>query len=70
VLQMISEPTLTVSWACTGQLRRIRWHTGQGRGYVRITRGSSERDMVRYVYANTGRIDMVKRVRSWLGVDQ
>jgi hypothetical protein len=26
--------------------------------------------MVRYVYANTGRIDMVKRVRSWLGVDQ
>jgi hypothetical protein len=24
VLQMISEPTLTVSWVCTSQLRRIR----------------------------------------------
>jgi hypothetical protein len=24
VLQMVSEPTLTVSWARTGQLRRIR----------------------------------------------
>jgi hypothetical protein len=24
VLQMVSEPTLTVSWACTNQLRRIQ----------------------------------------------
>jgi hypothetical protein len=46
VLQMVSEPTLTVSRARTGQLRRIRWRTGQGRGYVRMTRGSSGRDMV------------------------
>jgi hypothetical protein len=36
VLQMVSEPTLTVSRAHTGQLRRIRWRTGQGRGYVRV----------------------------------
>jgi hypothetical protein len=32
-----------------GQLRRIRWHTGQGRGYVRIMHGSSRRDLVWYV---------------------
>jgi hypothetical protein len=44
VLQMVSELILAVSWACAGQLRRIRWHTGQGRGYVRMTRGSSEMD--------------------------
>jgi hypothetical protein len=36
VLQMVSEPTLTVSRARTGQLRRIQWRTGQGRGYVRM----------------------------------
>jgi hypothetical protein len=46
VLQMVSEPTLVVSRARTGQLRRIRWRTGQGRGYVRTTRASSERDTV------------------------
>jgi hypothetical protein len=34
VLQMVSELTLVVSQARTGQLRRIRWRTGQGRGYV------------------------------------
>jgi hypothetical protein len=28
VLQMVSKPTLTVSWVHTGELRRIRWHTG------------------------------------------
>jgi hypothetical protein len=39
VLQMISEPTLTVS----------RAHTGQGRGYVCMTHGSSGRDTVWYV---------------------
>jgi hypothetical protein len=49
VLLMVSEPTLVVSWACTGQLRRIQWRTGQGCGYVRKTRGSSGRDMVWYV---------------------
>jgi hypothetical protein len=49
VLQMVSEPTLAVSLARTCQLSRIRWRTGQGRGYVRITRGSSERDTVWYV---------------------
>jgi hypothetical protein len=27
VLQMVSETILTISRACTGQLRRIRWHT-------------------------------------------
>jgi hypothetical protein len=32
VLQMVSESTLTVSRAHTGQLRRILWRTGQGRG--------------------------------------
>jgi hypothetical protein len=46
VLQMVSETTLIVSWARTGQLRKIRWRTGQGRGYVRMTRGSSMRDTV------------------------
>jgi hypothetical protein len=46
VLQMVSEPTLAVSRVRTGQLRRIRWRTGQGRGYVRMTRGSSGRDIV------------------------
>jgi hypothetical protein len=46
VLQMVSEPNLVVSWVCTGQLRRIRWRTGQGHGYVCMTRGSSERDTV------------------------
>jgi hypothetical protein len=49
VLQMVSEPTLAVSRARTGQLRRIRWRTGQGRGYVCMTYGSSGRDMVWYV---------------------
>jgi hypothetical protein len=46
VLEMVSEPTLTVSRVRTGQLRRIWWRTGQGRGYVRMMRGSSERDTV------------------------
>jgi hypothetical protein len=46
VLQMVSESTLTVSRARTGLLRRIRWRMGQGRGYVRMTRGSSRRDTV------------------------
>jgi hypothetical protein len=49
VLQMVSEPTLAVSRVHTGQLRRIRWHTGQGRGYVRMMRGSSGRDTIWYV---------------------
>jgi hypothetical protein len=49
VLQMVSGPTLAVSRVRTGQLRRIRWRTGQGRGYVRMTRGSSGRDIVWYV---------------------
>jgi hypothetical protein len=49
VLQMVSELTLTVSRMRTSQLRRIRWRTGQGRGYVRMTRGSSGRDIVWYV---------------------
>jgi hypothetical protein len=49
VLQMVSEPTLMVSRARTGQLRRIQWRMGQGCGYVRMTRGSSERDTVWYV---------------------
>jgi hypothetical protein len=46
VLQMVSELTLAVLRARTGQLRRIRWCTGQGRGYVRMTRWSSGRDTV------------------------
>jgi hypothetical protein len=49
VLQMVSEPTLAVSWARTGQLRMIRWRTGQGCGYVRMTRESSVRDTLWYV---------------------
>jgi hypothetical protein len=47
VLQMVLEPTLVVSQARTGQLRRIRWRMGQGRGYVHMTRGSSRRDTLR-----------------------
>jgi hypothetical protein len=50
MLQMVSKPTLAVSRARTSQLRRIRWRTGQGRRYVRMTRGSSERDTVWYAY--------------------
>jgi hypothetical protein len=46
VLQMVSEPTLAVSRTRTGQLRRIRWCTSQGRGYVCMTHGSSGRDTV------------------------
>jgi hypothetical protein len=46
VLQMVSEPTLAVSRVRTGQLRRIWWRTGQGRGYVRMMRGSFGRDTV------------------------
>jgi hypothetical protein len=38
VLQMVLEPTLMVSRARTGQLRRIQWCTSQRRGYVRMTR--------------------------------
>jgi hypothetical protein len=49
VLQMVSEPTLVVSRAHTGQLRRIRWRMGQGHGYICMTRGSSGRDTVWYV---------------------
>jgi hypothetical protein len=49
VLQMVSGVTLMILRACTGQLRRIRWHTGQGRGYVHMTCGSSERNTVWYV---------------------
>jgi hypothetical protein len=49
VLQMISEPTLVVSRARTDQLIKIWWRMGQGRGYICMTRGSSERDTVRYV---------------------
>jgi hypothetical protein len=49
VLQMVSEPTVTVSRARIVQLRRIRWRTGQGCGYVCMTRGSSRRDTVWYV---------------------
>jgi hypothetical protein len=46
VLQMVLEPTLTVSRARTSQLRRIRWRMGQGCGYVCMMRGSSRRDTV------------------------
>jgi hypothetical protein len=49
VLQMVSEPTLVVSQARTGQLRRIQWRTGQGHGYVCMTCGSSARFTVWYV---------------------
>jgi hypothetical protein len=51
VLQMVSEPTLAASRSRTGQLRRIRWRTGQGRGYIRMTRGSSGRDTRYGMYA-------------------
>jgi hypothetical protein len=46
VLQMVSESTLVVSRACIRQLRRIRWRTGQGRGYIYMTCGSYGRDTV------------------------
>jgi hypothetical protein len=46
VLQMVSKLTLAISHARTSQLRRIRWRTGQGRGYIRMMRGSSGRDVV------------------------
>jgi hypothetical protein len=49
VLQMVSESTLTVSRVRTDQLRRIRWHTSQGRGYICMMRGSSGRNTVWYV---------------------
>jgi hypothetical protein len=49
MLQMVLELTLAVSWARTGQWRRIRWHTGQGCRYIHMTRGSSGREMVWYV---------------------
>jgi hypothetical protein len=49
VLQMVSKLTLVVSRARTCQLRRIRWHTRQGRRYVRMTRGSFGRDRVWYI---------------------
>jgi hypothetical protein len=49
VLQIVLELTLTVSRARTGQLRKIRWRMGQGRGYVRMMHGSSRRDTVWYV---------------------
>jgi hypothetical protein len=39
VLQMVSEPTLTVS----------RARTGQGRGYVHMTCGSFGRDTIWYI---------------------
>jgi hypothetical protein len=32
VFQMVSEPPLTVSRACTCQLRMIRWRTGRDVG--------------------------------------
>jgi hypothetical protein len=46
MLQIVSKSTLAVSRVRTGQLRRIRWCTGQERGYVRMTRESSGRDMI------------------------
>jgi hypothetical protein len=46
VLQIVSELTLVVSRVHMGQLRKIRWRTGQGRGYVRMTCESFERDTV------------------------
>jgi hypothetical protein len=49
MLQMVSEPTLMVSQARTGQLREIRWRMGQGCECVCMTRGSSGRDTVWYV---------------------
>jgi hypothetical protein len=47
--QTVSELTLVVSRVCTGQLRRIRWHTGQGCEYVCMTCRSSGRDTVWYI---------------------
>jgi hypothetical protein len=67
---MVSEPILTVSRARTSQLRRIRQCTRQERGYIRMMRGSSVRDMIWYiccqlnvmhVYASTRRMNMAKR---------
>jgi hypothetical protein len=49
VLQMISEPTLVISRAHMGQLKRIWCRTGQGHAYVRMTRGTSVRDTIWYV---------------------
>jgi hypothetical protein len=49
VLQMVLEPTLTISRACMGQLRKIRWCTGREREYVRMTYESSRKDMVWYI---------------------
>jgi hypothetical protein len=49
VLQMVSEPTLAVLRVCMGQLRRKRWRTGYGRGFIHMTRGFSGRDTVWYV---------------------
>jgi hypothetical protein len=49
VLEMVLESTLVVSRVRMGQLRRIQWRMGQGRGYVRMMRGSLGRDMVWYV---------------------
>jgi hypothetical protein len=49
VLQMISELILMVSRMRMGQLRRIRWRTSQGCGYIRMTRESSGRDTLWYV---------------------
>jgi hypothetical protein len=46
VLQMVLELTLAVSRARMGQLKRIRWRTGQARGYIRMTHWSSRRDTV------------------------
>jgi hypothetical protein len=49
VLQMVSELILMVSQTRMCQLKRIRWRTGQRRGHVCMTRGSSGRDTVWYV---------------------
>jgi hypothetical protein len=40
VLQIVSESTIVILWARTGQLRMIRWRMGQERGYIRMTRRS------------------------------
>jgi hypothetical protein len=49
MLQMVSESTLTISRARTGQLRRMRWHTDQVHEYVRMTREFSGRDTICYI---------------------
>jgi hypothetical protein len=49
VLQMVSESTLAVSQTRMSQLGRIQWYTGQGRGYICMTHGSSVRDTIWYV---------------------